>query len=73
MMEAIHSSETLVLTRATRRKIPEDGIFRKKFVAKLGPVSLPPPVHNKSCLNLRFSGEKPASHSLRYDIVINFI
>jgi hypothetical protein len=26
MMEAIHSSETSVLTRATRRKVPEDGI-----------------------------------------------
>jgi hypothetical protein len=28
MIEAIHSSETPVLTRATRRHIPEDGIFR---------------------------------------------
>jgi hypothetical protein len=26
MMEAIHSSKTSVLTRATRRHIPEDGI-----------------------------------------------
>jgi hypothetical protein len=26
MMEAIRSSETPVLTRATRRQIPEDGI-----------------------------------------------
>jgi hypothetical protein len=27
MMEAIRSSETPVLSRATRRKIPEDGVL----------------------------------------------
>jgi hypothetical protein len=29
MMEAIHYSETSLLTRATRRNIPEDGIFHQ--------------------------------------------
>jgi hypothetical protein len=27
MMEALHSAETLALTRATRRNIPQDGIL----------------------------------------------
>jgi hypothetical protein len=27
MMEALRSSETLVLTRATRRNFPEDGVL----------------------------------------------
>jgi hypothetical protein len=31
MMEAIHFSETSVLTRATGRHIPEDGILRKSL------------------------------------------
>jgi hypothetical protein len=35
MMEAIRSSETSVLTRATRRNVPEDGIFHVHFVKTL--------------------------------------
>jgi hypothetical protein len=34
MKDAIHSSETLLLTRATRRNVPEDGILR--FVVFVG-------------------------------------
>jgi hypothetical protein len=34
-MEAIRSSETLVLKRATRRYIPEDGILHSNFREEL--------------------------------------
>jgi hypothetical protein len=33
MMDAILPSETVVLTKATRRNIPEDGIFPRKVSA----------------------------------------
>jgi hypothetical protein len=32
-MEAIHSSETTILTRGTRRNIPDDGILHLRFAA----------------------------------------
>jgi hypothetical protein len=34
MMEAIRSSETLILTRATRRHMPEDGILHVRYFSR---------------------------------------
>jgi hypothetical protein len=40
MMETTRSSETSVLTRTTRRNIPEDGIFRSHRRKKLKSYSM---------------------------------
>jgi hypothetical protein len=45
MMEAIRSSETLVLTRATRHHIPEDGILNSRR------REIPQILHNINWLN----------------------
>jgi hypothetical protein len=43
MMEAVYSSETSVLTRATRRNVPENGIFHsdRRENLKHPPFSFP--------------------------------
>jgi hypothetical protein len=40
MMEAIDTSETSILTRTTRRQIPEDGIFELFRDLFVGPLNI---------------------------------
>jgi hypothetical protein len=48
MMEALSSSEMLVLTRATRRNIPEDAILLGKISREQSPMSGLQPNDNKN-------------------------
>jgi hypothetical protein len=66
MMDAIRSPETSVLTRATRRKIAEDGIFHSHCLENLFIL------HSVNALRHRGCGEYLFNLSESYTFIVMF-